>query len=151
LLAADLSISFTIIGRGQDYEIARAAAADNRSTDWIDWVEPDELPSVVATHEVSLGIFGTSPKALRVVPTKVFQAAAAGTAVVTSDTVPQRAALGACAEFVRPGDAAALATTLRLLARDRARLCELRALAYGRATGSFRPASVIAPLYARVA
>ena len=49
-------------------------------------------PALVAEHDVCLGIFGTGPKALRVVPNKVFQGAAAGCAVVTSDTAPQRRA-----------------------------------------------------------
>ena len=70
---------------------AAAAAAANESVEWIDWVDPDELPEVVAAHDVCLGVFGTGPKALRVVPNKVFQGAAAGTAIVTSDT---RAAAG---------------------------------------------------------
>jgi len=49
-----------------------------------------------------LGIFGTGTKALRVVPNKVFQGAAAGCAIVTSDTAPQRRALGAAALLVPP-------------------------------------------------
>ena len=35
-----------------------------------------ELPALVASHHVCLGIFGTGDKALRVVPNKVFQGAA---------------------------------------------------------------------------
>ena len=58
-------------------------------------------------HDVCLGIFGTGPKARRVVPNKVFQGAAAGAAIVTSDTPPQRRLLGDAAVFVAPGDSAA--------------------------------------------
>ena len=43
-----------------------------------------DLPALVAGHDVCLGIFGTGDKALRVVPNKVFQGAAAGCAIVTS-------------------------------------------------------------------
>ena len=53
---------------------------------WIDWVDADELPGVVAEHDVCLGIFGTTDKAPRVVPNKVYQGVASGCAVVTSDT-----------------------------------------------------------------
>ena len=53
------------------------------------------------------------------VPNKVFQGAAAGCAVVTSDTAPQRRVLGDAAVLVPPGDPAALAEALRSLAADR--------------------------------
>ena len=73
-----------------------------------------------------LGIFGTGDKAQRVVPNKVFQGAAAGCAIVTSDTAPQRRALGEAAVLVPPGDPGELAGALRQLAADRAALARLR-------------------------
>jgi glycosyltransferase involved in cell wall biosynthesis len=91
---------------------------------------------------VSLGIFGTTSKARHVVPTKIFQGGAAGCAIVTSDTPPQRAALGDAAVFVPPGDAPALATALRQLATDRQRLAELRAAGYARMVERFTPAAI---------
>ena len=151
LLASEPSVKLTFIGRGQDYEETRAAAAANDSVEWIDWIDPEQLPGVVAAHDVCLGIFGTGPKALRVVPNKVFQGAAAGTAIVTSDTGPQRDLLDPVAVFIPPGDARALADALIELASSSKRVAQLRAAAYERAVLSFRPASVTAPLYARVA
>jgi glycosyltransferase involved in cell wall biosynthesis len=151
LLASERSVRLTMIGRGQDYEATRAAAAANVSVEWIDWVDPEELPAVVAAHDVCLGIFGTGPKALRVVPNKVFQGAAAGTAIVTSDTGPQRDILGDAAVFLPAGDGRVLAGTLVELAASPERVAELRAAAYERAVLAFRPASVTAPLLARVA
>ena len=56
-----------------DHEEARSLAAANHHVTWVDWVPPDQLPALVARHDVCLGIFGTGPKALRVVPNKVFQ------------------------------------------------------------------------------
>jgi len=144
-------ISFTMIGRGQDYDATRDAGARNDRVRWLDWVEPEELPALVARMDVCLGIFGTGPKALRVVPNKVFQGAAAGAAIVTSDTGPQREALGDAALYVPPGDARALADALLALAADHERLHELRVAAYERACAHFRPASVVAPLHALVA
>jgi len=88
-------IAVTMVGHGQDEAATRTAAAANPAVTWLDWVPSRELPVLVAGHDVCLGIFGTGPKALRVVPNKVFQGAAAGCAVVTSDTAPQRRALGA--------------------------------------------------------
>lgn len=150
LLADEPSIEFTVVGRGQDYDAARAAAAPNGRVEWVDWVEAEELPSFAAAHHVGLGIFGPGAKGLRVVPTKVFQSAAAGLAVVTSDTPPQRESLAGAAVLVPPGDALALADALRALACDRERVEELRAAAYRRASAAFRPASVVAPLHTRV-
>jgi glycosyltransferase involved in cell wall biosynthesis len=148
LLAEDEDFSFTLVGRGQDYETVRAAAGA-RAT-WREWVDPDRLPDLVAGHDVCLGIFGTTPKAARVVPNKVFQGAAAGCAVVTADTPPQRAALGDAAVYVPAGDAAALSAALRELAEDRDRLWELRQASYRRADEAFRPAIVVRPLLERL-
>ena len=93
-------------GRGQRHDRVR----------WLDWVPADELPALVAGHDVCLGIFGTGDKALRVVPNKVFQGAAAGCAIVTSDTAPQRRALSGASVLVPPGDPDALAAALLQLA-----------------------------------
>ncbi len=150
LLADDDRFAFTIVGQGQDYDATRSAAAEARNVEWIDWVEPEQLPYLVACHDVCLGVFGTGTKALRVVPNKVFQGAAAGTAIVTSDTPPQRQELGDAAVFVPAGDAAALAIELRKLADDRNRLWELRLAAFGRANERFHPAAIIEALNARL-
>ncbi|MEI8239887.1 MAG: glycosyltransferase, partial [Actinomycetota bacterium] len=97
---AQHDIEFTMIGTGQDLDATRQAAAANPHVRWIDWVDADALPAEVAAHDVCLGIFGTTPKALKVVPNKVYQGAAAGCAVVTSDTDPQRRVLGDAAMLV---------------------------------------------------
>ena len=151
LLAGDERFEFTMIGRGQDYDATRAAAGEAGNVEWVDWVEPEELPFVVSSHDVCLGIFGTGAKALRVVPNKVFQGAAAATAIVTSDTGPQRLALADAAAYVPAGDAAALAEELSKLADRRSRLWELQLAAYRRANERFRPAAVIAALDERLA
>jgi len=139
-------IAVTMVGHGQDEAATRTAAAANPAVTWLDWVPSRELPVLVAGHDVCLGIFGTGPKALRVVPNKVFQGAAAGCAVVTSDTAPQRRALGAAALLVPPGDPLALADALRALAADRAELARLRAAAHRLATTRFAPDQVVGPL-----
>jgi glycosyltransferase involved in cell wall biosynthesis len=150
LLADDERFAYAIVGRGQDYDATRAAAAGAGDVEWIDWVEPEQLPYLVACQDVCLGIFGTGPKAMRVVPNKVFQGAAAGTAIVTSDTPPQRQELGDAAVFVPAGDPAALAAELRKLADERDRLWELRRAAFARANERFHPASVIDALNVRL-
>jgi glycosyltransferase involved in cell wall biosynthesis len=139
-------IAVTMVGHGQDEATTRSAAEANPAVTWLNWVPSRELPALVAGHDVCLGIFGTGTKALRVVPNKVFQGAAAGCAIVTSDTAPQRRALGAAALLVPPGDPVALADALRTLAADRAELARLRAAAHRLATARFAPDQVVGPL-----
>jgi glycosyltransferase involved in cell wall biosynthesis len=143
-------IEVTMIGTGQDEAETKTAAAANTAVHWRDWVASTDLPSVVAGHDVCLGIFGTGEKALRVVPNKVFQGAAAGCAIVTSDTAPQGRALGGAALVVPPGDPVALADALRGLAADRAELARLRRDAHELVQRQFSPVQVVAPLLERL-
>jgi glycosyltransferase involved in cell wall biosynthesis len=145
-LIKDAAIEVTMIGTGQDYAATRAAADGNERVRWVDWVASGDLPTLVADHDVCLGIFGTGDKARRVVPNKVFQGAAAGCAIVTSDTPPQRRVLGDDAVLVPPGDAKALAGALRELADDPAALRAARGRAGSLAERAFAPASVVGPL-----
>jgi glycosyltransferase involved in cell wall biosynthesis len=82
------------------------------------WLPYEQLPQALAAAGCALGIFGTSAKAQRVIPNKVFQALACGAPVVTGDTVAARELLadGEDALLVPPGDPAALAAAVRRLA-----------------------------------
>ncbi len=152
LLAAEgVRVRATLIGSGQDLAATHLAAGTGGGTTWLEWVTPEELPAIVAAHDVCLGIFGTGPKALRVVPNKVFQGAAAGCAVVTSDTAPQRRSLGDAAVLVAPGSPDALARALRSLAADPALLRARRLGAHTLALRSFSAEQVVAPLVERLA
>jgi glycosyltransferase involved in cell wall biosynthesis len=147
---AGAPVEVTMIGRGQDEAETKRAAAANQSVRWLDWVPAAELPALVASHDVCLGIFGTGDKALRVVPNKVFQGAAAGCAVITSDTAPQRRVLGDAAVLVPPGDPAALADALLRLANDREALLKLRHTARQLAAERFTSEQVVRPLTDRL-
>lgn len=149
-LAGHDEITVTMIGKGQDWERTRALAADNNQVSWHEWIDADELTSVVASHDVSLGIFGTTPKAQRVVPNKVYQGAAAGCAIVTSDTPPQRRAFNDAAVFVPAGDPTALANALVTLAKDRESLDALRRAGRQRAVDEFTPAAIVTVLRDRL-
>ncbi len=116
---------------------------------WREWVVPAELPALVASHEVCLGIFSAQGKGTRVVPNKVYQGAAAGCVVVTSDTPPQRRALAGpapAAVLVPPGDAPALAAALVALAADPQRVLDLRLAAWELARRAFTGSAVVQPL-----
>jgi glycosyltransferase involved in cell wall biosynthesis len=147
---AGAPVEVTMVGGGQDEAETKRLAAANKSVRWLDWVPAAELPALVAAHDVCLGIFGTGDKALRVVPNKVFQGAAAGCAVITSDTAPQRRVLGDAAVLVPPGDPVALADALLRLAEDREALLKLRHAARQLAAERFTPEQVVGPLTDRL-
>jgi glycosyltransferase involved in cell wall biosynthesis len=88
---------------------------------WERWVPYERLGAEVAGAAICLGVFGTSAKAARVVPNKVWQAMAAGRPVVTADTPAAREVLddGRTALLVPAGDPDALAAALARLAGDR--------------------------------
>lgn len=146
----DDPLHFTMIGAGQELAQTRKAAAGNPNVEWAPWVEPERLPEIVAQHDVCLGIFGTGPKALRVVPNKVFQGAAAGCAILTSDTAPQRRALADAAVYVPAGQPGALAAVLRDLGKHPDRVQALRLTAHRHARERFSPSVVVEPLRRRL-
>lgn len=146
-LLRDEPIRFTMIGHGQDLAEARALAG-GAQVDWIDWVDAGDLPDLVAAHDVCLGIFGTGPKARRVIPTKVYQGLAAGCAVVTGAT-PAAGTLGDAVVTVPPGDPAALASALAQLASDKESLTVARNRARA-AAGRFMPESAASALDSRL-
>jgi glycosyltransferase involved in cell wall biosynthesis len=119
LAAARLApeLPFRIVGNGQ-LDALMTGCPPN--VEWVDWVEYEQLPAEVQGAGCALGIFGTSPKAGRVIPNKAFQALACGTPLVTADTRAARELLvdGESALLVPAGDPEALAAAVRLLASD---------------------------------
>lgn len=142
---ANRDIRWTIVGHGQDREATEWATGD-ADVNWIDWVEADDLPAVVADHDVCLGIFGTGPKARRVVPNKAYQGAAVGCALVTSDTPAQRAAFGGVALYTPPGDADVLARAIGALADDTSAVTGRQRAAAELASRAFTPGAVVTGL-----
>jgi glycosyltransferase involved in cell wall biosynthesis len=110
-------ITFRIVGTGQEES---ALASRSANVDWTLWVDYERLPAELHAAGCALGIFGTSAKAGRVIPNKVFQALVCGTPVITADTPAARELLadGVSALLVPPGDAEALAGAIRRLAQD---------------------------------
>lgn len=114
----DLEVEVTMVGNGQDRPLAQAIVGDDARITWLDWADPRELPELVAGHDVCLGVFGTGPKAQRVVPNKVYQGAAAGCTIITSDTAPQRRGFGRAVHYIAAGDGASLARELERLTAE---------------------------------
>lgn len=110
-------IAFRVVGSGQLEPLLRDRP---QNATWTSWVRYDRLPCELHGAGCALGIFGTSAKASRVIPNKVFQALACGTPVVTADTPAARELLvdGESALLVPPGDPEALADAVRRLAGE---------------------------------
>jgi glycosyltransferase involved in cell wall biosynthesis len=90
------------------------------NVEWVRWIDYEELPREYWGAGCALGIFGTSDKALRVIPNKAYQALACGTPLITGDTPAARELLTdeENALLVPPGDGAALAEAMRRVAAD---------------------------------
>jgi glycosyltransferase involved in cell wall biosynthesis len=136
-------IAFTVVGRGQDRAAFDREVAGLDGVSVHDWVSYEHLGELVAGHQVVLGLFGVTGKAWRVVPGKVYQAACAARAVVTADTPAMRAAFDPDEVVLVPhGDPDALATALRGLIKDRARVVELGHRARSRFERDYTPAAI---------
>lgn len=117
LLRDRRDIQFEFIGDGQTYDEMRGLAESLGLTNinWGPrWLPPEQLALRIAAADVCLGIFGTSPKALRVIPTKVYIALAMGKPIITEDSPAARELLtdGVSALLCQPGNAEAVAQTI---------------------------------------
>jgi glycosyltransferase involved in cell wall biosynthesis len=119
----DVPVSIRLIGRGQEF--AAIAERIRRSSlsrvELVErWIRAEEYEQELADADVCLGIFGATAKAQRVIPSKVYDALAAGRPVVTADTPAARELLthGEDAWLCPPNHADALAEALMTLARD---------------------------------
>jgi glycosyltransferase involved in cell wall biosynthesis len=120
LAAARLApeLRFRVVGSGQLDALLRDRPPNVEHVSWVDY---ERLPDELHGASCALGIFGSSAKAARVIPNKVFQALACATPLVTADTPAARELLrdGESALLVPTGDAEVLAAALRRLAVDR--------------------------------
>ena len=106
-----------VVGTGQ---LDRLLAQRPANVEWAPWIDYERLPAAFRGAACALGVFGTSRKASRVIPNKVFQALACGTPVVTGDTPAARELLvhEESALLVPPGDPVALAEAVERLCTD---------------------------------
>jgi glycosyltransferase involved in cell wall biosynthesis len=142
LAAAALApeIRFRVVGSGQ---LSHLLAERPPNVDHVPWIEYELLPAEIADAGCALGIFGTTPKAARVIPNKAFQALASAAPLVTADTPAARELLvdGESALLVPAGDPQALATAVRVLAADQE--LSRRIAARGRATYERRASETV--------
>ena len=115
-------VKIDLVGSGDTESSVRALVQQLgvRSITFVGRRPYDELPEWMARSDLCLGIFGTSPKARRVIPNKVFDALACERAVLTGDTPAVRELLrpGDHVWVCRPGDPEALADAIVTLRDD---------------------------------
>lgn len=135
-----------LVGRGIVYEEARelVARAGLERVDLPGVTAYADSPRVLGESHIVLGAFGTTPKAGRVIPHKVYQGLAAGRAVVSGDGAGVREVFEAGRQLVLvpPGDAGALAAALALLLHDAGRRACLGEAGRARALEVASPARI---------
>lgn len=97
---------------------------------FISWIPYEELPAQIGSADVLLGVFGSSQKAGRVIPNKVYQSLACGRPVVTqqSDAYPeslrQQASEESGVTFIEAGAPEQISATVRSMMERASELAE---------------------------
>ncbi len=79
-------IRFLLVGKGQEYEKIYNLAKGLENVEFTGWVEPEKIPEIICKSHISLGIFGTTDKAKRVIPNKIYESIACKVPVITGRT-----------------------------------------------------------------
>jgi glycosyltransferase involved in cell wall biosynthesis len=122
-------VRWTLLGQGPLRKQCEEAAAGLDNVSFEGWIPYAQLPARIRQADILLGIFGTTPKAGRVIPNKVFQSLACGRPVVTRRSAAYPAELRESSDsglvWTEPGDAASLAEQVGRLAQGSDRLAAL--------------------------
>ena len=116
-------LQFRLIGSGQNYEQVRRLASELgvQNVEFIQDVPLEQLPKELSAADICLGgHFGSSGKAGRVVPGKVYQILASGRPLIAASAPANLTLLshGESAYLCPPDDAEALAAAILHLHRD---------------------------------
>lgn len=125
-------VHWRLVGEGPLLEECRRLAAGLTTVSFEPWYPYEQLPALLAEADLVLGIFGSSDKAARVIPNKVYQAMACAKPVVTRRSPAFPTALlneASGITWVEPGSAPALAQAVAAHAAHPEQLPELGALA----------------------
>ncbi len=143
-------VHFEMTGMGQLFAAMTRLAEQLGLTNmkFLDRSPLQELPHSIARGDVCLGIFGTSEKALRVIPNKVYECMSCGKPVITERSPAALEMLhdGEDVCMVPPGDAAALAEKIIALKRDPTLRGRLGERARARSESDFSPHAVVGNL-----
>ncbi|MWV29461.1 glycosyltransferase [Aurantiacibacter rhizosphaerae] len=116
---------WTIVGQGQEAARidARLQGEELSHITRIAWVDYEKLAALMECADICLGIFGTSDKAARVIPNKVYQALAASKPLITRDSPAMRELVQGERRglyLVPPADPSSVLDALDLFVQERA-------------------------------
>ena len=112
-------VNWVLLGSGPLLDECKRKAQGLSNLAFENWLPYADLPQRIRRADILLGVFGTTPKAQRVIPNKVFQALACGKPVVTCRAPSYPLPIGASKEgviFVAPGSPEELAAAVAALA-----------------------------------
>ena len=118
-------VNWVLLGSGPLLDDCKSKAQGLPNVTFEDWLPYANLPDRIRRADILLGVFGTTPKARRVIPNKVFQALACGKPVVTlrAPTYPTQVGEGEVGIiFIAAGRPDELADAIGRLAASPARL-----------------------------
>ncbi len=117
LLEKDRKIHFFFVGCGQlrDNIETLASNFDLPNLTFHDWIPTEHLGTFIRSFDLSLGVFGSTPKTSRVIPSKIFDICAAGVPFITANTPAIREAFIHCknAYLIRSGSPESLANAIK--------------------------------------
>ena len=130
--------SFVMIGEGQERvkAIDMAKSLEVSNVRFMEAVDQQELVNWIGAADLCLGVFGTSGKADRVVPHKVYESLSVGRAVLTRSSSGVTETLGRVVATSPPGDPLSLAREIDRLLGDP----ESRAQLASRGNAAYREA-----------
>lgn len=121
-LYQDSQVKWVLLGQGPLRKLCEENAKGLENVTFEDWLPYEKLPERIRRADILLGVFGTTPKAGRVIPNKVFQSLACGRPVVTRSASAYPEALGAAENsglvWTSAGDAQSLADRVANLVAD---------------------------------
>ena len=144
------TVRWRLIGRGPWLADCRKRAAGLDNVEFLDWLPYAQLPTAIQHADIVLGVFGTTPKADRVIPNKVYQALACGKPLITrrASAYPDEltSASGNGISWIEAGDAPALARAVQQLAEQGDRLAAVGAQARASYERFFSTERIVAEL-----
>jgi glycosyltransferase involved in cell wall biosynthesis len=128
-------VQIRMVGRGQTLSESRRLAEELglQNVKFLDRMSQPELVAEIGSAAICLGIFGSTPKADRVVPHKLYEAIACGRPVISGDSPALREVFpGGEVVGVPSGSPDALAKAISALLADNDRLKQLAHRGYAR-------------------